>query len=145
MLILFEYVRWRPKRVASDTFREWLDGLDDRAYGMMYQKLLALQSASPETFQNLAEGPIKEGGTKYPHIYKLRVSKRVAMRPMLCRGPVQGPSHDQEVCFLVGAFERNGRLEPSPKAATDRRATIIADSDRRRTFIPKPRAAKWTN
>jgi hypothetical protein len=85
-------------------------------------------------FGMFAHGPIKEGSTKYPHIYKLKFGGSIEYRPLLCRGPV-APIQPHVVTFLLGAKEIQGRITPSPQIAIDRRLAIIANPKLQRLLL----------
>lgn len=65
------------------------------------------------------------------HIYKLRVNGTVAVRLMLCRGPVVG---EEGYTILVGATERDRKLFPrdAPHQASRNRGLVIRDPAHRR-------------
>jgi hypothetical protein len=76
----------------------------------------------------LLNGPLKK------EIYKLIAHGQVMMRPMLCRGPFD---KDKEYTLLVGAIERNFKLEPSTclsEAATNREI-LVNDKSRRVSHV----------
>lgn len=83
------------------------------------------------SFENLwatrvLNGPI----AKTKHIYKLRVQTNVAMRPLLCRGPIENL---KEYTLLFGAFEKGGSLALSDvRRAEENRAAILNDPVNRR-------------
>jgi hypothetical protein len=73
----------------------------------------------------LLAGPI------HKHIYKLRIGGSVALRPMLCRGPINNLS---EYTFLLGAIEVGGKLPDGAKEqAEQNRLEVINEPDNRRT------------
>ena len=73
----------------------------------------------------LLHGPIQ----KQKHIYKLRVQMNVAMRPLLCRGPMMNLT---EYTLLLGTEEKGGKLPDGAveKAENNRQAVLINPSRR---------------
>ena len=65
------------------------------------------------------------------HIYKLRVNGHVAVRIMLCRGPLRA---EDAYTLLVGAVERDGRLDPpdAPRKAANRLEEVLRHPSERR-------------
>ena len=77
----------------------------------------------------LAIGTKLLAGPIYKHIYKLRVKGDVALRPMLCRGPID---NEKEYTLLRGAVEIGGKLpDRAQKQAEENRQTIIRTPSRR--------------
>jgi hypothetical protein len=62
------------------------------------------------------------------HIYKLKVRGEKALRPLLCKGPLD---MDGEFTFLLGAIEVNSQLDEDAEDAEARRSIVIADPSRR--------------
>ena len=116
---------------SRDALSEWADHvrLPTRERALLDQKLDVLQSLPFEVVINtkLLAGPL----TGVAHIYKLRVNASLAVRIMLCRGPVSG-----ELCYtlLDGAIERGGKLDPpqAPRRASERRTLVIEAPQQRR-------------
>jgi hypothetical protein len=114
---------------GRDALAEWAHHvrLPIRERTLVDQKLHVLRSMPFEIVRNtkLLAGPIA------PHIYKLRVNASLAVRIMLCRGPMPN-----EVCYtlLVGAIERGGKLDPhdAPARACDCRAQVLSAAAQRR-------------
>lgn len=75
----------------------------------------------------LLHGPIQ----KQKHIYKLRVQSNIAMRPLLCRGPIANLT---EYTLLLGTEEKGDKLPngAAQKAETNRQAVLINPSRRER-------------
>jgi len=71
--------------------------------------------------------------TRQRHVKEIRVNGNVAVRMLLCRGPVDG---NKEATLLIGAFERDNVYVPknAPEIAADRRKEVAKDPDRRRTI-----------
>ena len=77
---------------------------------------------------NLLAGPGIYGQSQ---IYKLKIHGNVALRPMLCLGPID---REAEWTILARAVERDNRLIPTNAAdeAEERRNLILRDPNRRR-------------
>ena len=69
--------------------------------------------------------------TAVRNLKKMRINGRVALRPILCVGPIHKA---EEYTFLVGAVERDRKLVPKNalKAARERREAIVRDPRMRR-------------
>lgn len=72
----------------------------------------------------LLVGPID----KQKHIYKMKITGDVQLRPMLCRGPVD---KDHEYTLLIGAIEKGSKLSPTPADAEKHRVALLNDRNRR--------------
>ncbi len=68
--------------------------------------------------------------TSCKHIFHLTVNGQVALRPMLCRGPIR---HQNEFTFLCGATEKDRKYVPrdAPMRAEENRTTLILHPHRR--------------
>ena len=116
---------------GRDVLKEWADDarLPTRVRALVDQKMTVLQQQPFESLihTNLLAGPI----AKQRHIYKLRVNGSVAVRILLCRGPLSG---EFAYTLLLGAVERDRLLVPNnaPERAAHHRDLIIADPARRR-------------
>ena len=117
---LYDYV---DNRGISD-FESWSRTLEKRDRARLSAKLRMLETAGPELPPQLLAGPIKG------HIYKLRINGQVALRPLLCKGPI---NNDEEFTLLMGAIERDRKLEPrnAPDIAERRRQEILNNPTRR--------------
>lgn len=107
----------------------WSQGLESDHKAKLNQKLDMLQRVEFELLRGskVLNGPIKKTG----QIYKLRAQTNLAMRPLLCRGPIR---NGQEYTLLCGAFEKDGILPSSDiRNAQDNRVAILSNPDRRRT------------
>lgn len=62
------------------------------------------------------------------HIYKLRMNGDRALRPLLCKGPID---MDREHTLLLGAIEVNSVLDTDAEDAEAIRSAILADEKRR--------------
>ena len=69
--------------------------------------------------------------TRERHIKEIRVNGNVAVRMLMCRGPVDG---NKEATLLFGAFERDNLYVPrnAPERAEEHRQQVAADPYRRR-------------
>ena len=66
----------------------------------------------------------------FNHIYKIRVTTDIQMRPMFCRGPADMHS---EITLLCGAIEKGDKYEPPNAAAiSEQRRLEISGNPRRR-------------
>jgi hypothetical protein len=128
---LFDYVNER----GENEFEFWCQGLQTGDLAKLNRKLDMLRK-EPSLPPQLLAGPL--GGT---HVYKLKVNGRVALRPMLCKGPIE---NDHEFTLLYGAVERDRVLVPEDAVsrAADRRERVIADPARRRR--PHERVTRGT-
>lgn len=106
---------------------EWSLGLQKSDLARLNRKLKMLEDNGPELGPKLLAGPIKG----HPHIYKIRIDGRVALRPLLCKGPID---NDGEFTLLMGAFERGRKWVPSnaPGVAEARRQEVLSDPRARR-------------
>ena len=104
------------------------------------EKIDALERGGPEMVPGfISETPIARD------IYKMKIKGNKGMkqlRPMCCRGPF-GPN---EYTILVGAVERDGKLDPedAEERAQDNLSSLKADPTRRtnerlRSVIPQKR------
>ena len=100
--------------------------LDKGYLGRLNRKLKALEDNDPGLLPNLISGPIKG----HPHIYKIKLGGRLALRPLLCRGPI---NNNAELTLLIGATEKGFQWEPrnAPETAEVRRQEIMNNSQRR--------------
>lgn len=91
------------------------------------QKLRMLEKSGPDLPPQLLAGPIKH----YAHIYKMKINGQVALRPLLCRGPIR---NDEEFTMLKGATEVGWKWNPSnaPVIATERRQEVMDNPSHRR-------------
>ena len=71
--------------------------------------------------------------TREKHVKEIRVNGSVAVRTLLCRGPVDG---NKEATLLFGTFERDNQYVPknAPERAEKRRQQVAKDPSRRRTI-----------
>jgi len=115
-------------RRGSNLIKERGDGLETVERAKLNAKidLLRMNGAdlSPELLSD----------TNIPTIKKIRVKGRVAVRLMLCRGPIH--VHD-EFTLLMGAVEKDRKLIPSNAEgiAEERRLVVIATQSRRTEHV----------
>lgn len=107
-------------------FASWSRTLETRDRAKLSQKLRMLEKVGSGLPPGLLAGPIKG----YAHIYKMRINGQVALRPLLCKGPIH---NDEEFTLLKGASEKDRKLVPlgAPDIAVTRREEILKDSKRR--------------
>jgi|SRR5208282_938958 len=112
---------------GNNDFAGWSRGLQSPDLAKLNRKLKMLADNGPDLGPKLLAGPLKG----YAHIYKIRVNGRVALRPLLCKGPID---NDHEFTLLQGAFEHDWEWIPTNarKTAVDRRQEVINDPDARR-------------
>lgn len=117
---LFYYIDAKGK----NAFKEWMSGLDVQLRAKLDMKLDMLMKYGSDLPPQLLSD------TSSPHIKKIRINGRVALRPMLCRGPIDMKN---EFTLLLGATEKDRKLIPSnaDKLAEAIRQKIIADPTRR--------------
>ena len=108
--------------------------LQERQRAKLESKLPLLRNAEVDQTgrvtlpQDLLAGP---GVYGQGHIYKLQIKGNVALRPMVCLGPLDRGS---EWTILARAVERDRKLIPANAAdeAESRRQLILKDPARRR-------------
>ena len=111
----------------ANDFARWCRQLQSPDLARLNRKLKMLADNGPDLGPKLLAGPLKG----YAHIYKIIVNGRVALRPLLCKGPID---NDHELTLLKGAFESDWEWVPSNarETAVIRRQEVIDDSDARR-------------
>jgi hypothetical protein len=89
-----------------------------------------LEKSGPDLGPQLLAGPIKSKNNKkmVSHIYKLRMNGDWALRPLLCKGPID---MDREYTLLLGAIEVNSVLDTDAEDAEAIRSAILADENKR--------------
>ena len=119
---LYDYLDNR----GDNDFASWSLTLQTRDRAKLSQKLRMLENVGSDLPPELLAGPIKD----YAHIYKMRINGQVALRPLLCKGPI---NNGQEFTLLKGASEKDRKLIPpnAPAIATTRREEILVDPKRR--------------
>lgn len=120
--ILYDYVGPR----GDNDFKLWSWRLQKADLARLNRKLKMLEDNGADLPTGLLAGPIKG----HAHIYKLRINGRVALRPLLCKGPID---NDTEFTLLMGAFEKDRKWVPpnAPRTAEDRRNEVISNANRR--------------
>jgi len=108
--------------VGRDLLVEWAENsrLPTKVRAQLDQKLDVLRQHS---FDSVAHSKLLAGPVA-PHVYKLRVNGTIAVRILLCRGPV---TVEIEYTLLQGAIEKDGRLDPRDAAtrACSHRAEVL--------------------
>jgi hypothetical protein len=111
----------------------WIDKekIGKREIGQLNQKIDMLEINGPGLPPQLLAGPIKSKRKPkmVSHIYKLRLNGDRALRPMLCKGPIE---MEREFTMLIGAIEVGGVLDKDAEEAEIIRSAIIADKDLRK-------------
>jgi hypothetical protein len=112
-------------RDGENVIAKWARGLENTQRKKLRAKLDMLTQAGPDLPTQLLSH------TGVAHIYKLRVTGNVQLRPMLCKGPIDNES---EFTLLLGAIEVGNRLKPSDAAeiAAAIREEVIVDPNNRR-------------
>jgi hypothetical protein len=108
-------------------FADWTRGLQTKQRARLNQKLRMLEKSGPDLPPQLLAGPIKH----YAHIYKMKINGQVALRPLLCKGPIR---NDEEFTLLKGATEVGFKWQPpnAPVIAIKRRQDVIDNPSQRR-------------
>ena len=111
---------------GNNDFESWSKGLQKYDRAKLSRKLKMLEDNGPDLGPRLLAGPIKH----HAHIYKLIINGRVALRPLLCKGPI---NNETEFTLLKGAFEVDWKWVPAdaPSDAETRRNTVKANPQRR--------------
>jgi hypothetical protein len=120
---IFDAVEDGKSRIALWIAKE---KLGKREIGQLNQKIDMLERNGHNLPPNLLAGPIKSKRNKklVSHIYKLRLNGDRALRPLLCKGPIE---MDREYTMLLGAIEVNSVLDIDAEDAENVRATIVAN------------------
>lgn len=90
-------------RDGENVIAQWTRELESTQRKKLRAKLDMLAQAGPDLPTQLLSH------TGVAHIYKLRVTGNVQLRPMLCKGPIHNQS---EFTLLLGAIEMGNRLRP---------------------------------
>lgn len=129
-MILYELWDFRNER-GDNLIAKWTEQQERAHRARLNQKLDMLIRVSFESAikSKLLHGPIQ----KQKHIYKLRAQSNVAMRPLLCRGPI---ANDAEYTLLLGSEEKGGKLPAgAPEKAESNRQAVMADPSRRERHV----------
>ncbi len=119
---IYDYADHRGKNLI----KEWIQTLQRKDRARLMAKLDLLHTNGPELPQGLLSD------TPSRHIKKIRVNGDVALRLLLCRGPVSMEA--KEYTLLLGATERDRKFVP-PKAiaiAEEHREFVIKEPLKRR-------------
>ena len=119
---IYDYIDDRNKSVIEG----WMHELQKPDRARLMAKLDLLHANGPD----LPTGLLSDTDSK--HIKKIRVNGRVALRPLLCRGPVN--MQGREYTLLCGAIERDRKFIPSNAIAIaeERRELVIKEPLKRR-------------
>ena len=122
---LFEYL----DRRGIGVYTAWYRTLQKPQQAALDAKLDVVR-AGGNLPPNLFRGPVRYQGQHYANTYKLTVNRGGALRPLVCKGPIDC---DNEWTILVPVIEVGNRYPPGVfQDAEDRRLEIIADPSRRR-------------
>ena len=115
----WELYDYRDNRGTND-IKSWTQALQKDQRAKLALRLDMLQ----QNGSDLSTGVFSD--TKMPHIKKIRIGGKVAVRLMLCRGPI---NNNSEFTLLLGAIEKDRKLIPkdAEKLAELRRQEIITD------------------
>ena len=91
--------------------KEWSKCLSPKDLAKLNVRLGLLEMQGMDLLPRMLAGPIRH----HRHLYKLIINGRVALRPLLTRGPVD---NNGEFTLLIGAFEKGFRWEPANALAT---------------------------
>jgi hypothetical protein len=118
---IYDYLDHRGKNVIA----EWMDGLQKKDRARLQAKIDLVHINGPD----LPTGLLSDTSSR--NIKKIRVNGDVALRPMLCRGPL---NMDREYTLLCGAIEKDRELVPknAVEMAEGRREEVIAEPAKRR-------------
>jgi|SRR3989304_7091169 len=118
---LYDYVDNR----GNNTIKDWILNLQKPERGRLDLKLALLEKHG----LNLGTGLLTE--SKLSHIKEIKINGRVALRLMVCKGPIE---NDKEFTLLFGAIEKDRKLIPNDavQRAEIRRQEIIANPSSRR-------------
>lgn len=119
--------------------RAWLEKerVPKEQVAALRAKLDTLQRGGPDLTPGLIFGPIKtQNGVrkKINEIYKMKFKGNkgwVQLRPFVCYGPC--PDDERVITILVGAVEKDGKLEPADhlERANENREVLLNDPTRR--------------
>ena len=121
--LLFDHLDVHGRNI----FKLWTQGLEKRDRAKLNSKLDLLEQYGPD----LPPGLLSD--TNLPHIKKLRINGPVALRPLLCRGPIDVHG---EFTLILGATERDRQIEPldAEERAEGYKNQISANPGERRCF-----------
>jgi hypothetical protein len=115
---------------GNNDFKAWSRSLQKPELAKLNRRLKALEDNGPALAPQMLAGPL----AGYPHIYKLKMNGKVALRPLLCKGPI---NNETEFTLLKGAFEVGNKWQPSsaPSEAVARRGFVLNDPKRRTAHV----------
>lgn len=107
--------------------REWARCLSPNDLAKLNLRLGLLEKQGMDLLPKMLAGPIRG----HRHLYKLIINGRMALRPLLTRGPID---NNGEFTLLIGAFEKGFKWDPAnaPTTADRYRDEIIANPTGRR-------------
>ena len=123
IVTIYDYLDVRGQNPIEAFMRE---AIEARERAKLIARIQALHSSG---FSILGSNMLTD--TRERHIKEIRVNGQVAVRMLLCRGPVDGR---REATLLFGAFERDSRYVPedAPELAEGLRQEVAEDPKRRR-------------
>jgi hypothetical protein len=115
---------------GNNDFEAWSRSLQKPELAKLNRRLKALEDNGPALAPQMLAGPL----SGYPHIYKLKMNGKIAVRPLLCKGPI---NNDTEFTLLKGAFEVGNQWQPAsaPGEAVERRGIVVKDAKRRTPHV----------
>ena len=123
---------------GRDAVRKWMKSLQKTDLARLERKLEALQDHGPDLSSDLLSD------TPSRKIKKIRVNGRVAIRLLLCPGPMG----NSEFTLLYGAKEENRKFVPRDavaRAEHNRQEVIDDPENRRKPFDPTESTVEETS
>jgi hypothetical protein len=123
---LYDYIDGQ----GNNDFVAWSKDLQKPELAKLNRRLKALEDNGPALAPQMLAGPL----TGYPHIWKLKINGKIALRPLLCKGPL---NNEIEFTLLKGAFEVGYQWQPAsaPGEAVNRRDIVLRDAKRRTPHV----------
>lgn len=129
--MMWKFFEWVDRR-GQGAFSAWRLSLPRRERATLDEKMRAIQQFGIEVC--CLKGPLRG----HRHLYKIRVQGPRALRPLLCRGPLEP---DEEFTLLAPMVEVGDVDTPAgaKNEADRRREEIIHDPSRRMRYeVPAP-------